>query len=103
MRRLRLTTSATRNLKDIAQHLRRGGVDRRSIVSLINSLGAQCQKLAELPGELGRPRSDLPIGVRSFPYRGHLIFFRYDDAEMLVVHILSTRQDLSARLAWDED
>lgn len=103
MRRLRLTTSAKRDLREIAQHLRLAGVSRHSIVTIIASLGAQCQKLAELPGELGRPRPELAAGMRSFPFRGHVIFFLYSDEELVVIHVLSERREHTAQLWLDQD
>ena len=102
MRRLRLNTSAKRNLREIAQHLRLQGTSRRSVIAIVESLGAQCEKLAGLPGELGRPRSELAPGMRSFPFRGYAIFFLYSDDELIVIHILSTRQDYSAQ-SWKEE
>jgi toxin ParE1/3/4 len=102
MRRLRLNTSAKRNLREIAQHLRLHGTPRSSVVTIVESLGAQCRKLAGLPGELGRPRPELAPGLRSFPFRGYAIFFRYSDDELIVIHVLSTRQDYSTQ-SWADD
>jgi toxin ParE1/3/4 len=102
MRRLRLTTSAKRNLREIAQHLRLQGVSRLSVIKVVDTLGAQCRKLAQLPGDLGRPRPELAPGMRSFPFRGHVIFFRYSEEELIVIHVLR-RQDHLAQLWLDKD
>jgi toxin ParE1/3/4 len=102
MRRLRLTTSAKRDLREIAQHLRLQGISRNSIITVIDRLGAQCRTLSDLPGELGRPRPELANVMRSFPFRGYVLFFRYSDDELIVIHVLSERQDHSAQLWLDE-
>ena len=102
MRRLRLNASAKRDLREIATYLRFEGVDRRSITGILSALGAQCQKLADLPGDLGRPRPDLAEGVRSFPFRGYAIFFRYSEDEIEIVHVLSTRQNVRAHLTGED-
>ena len=66
------------------------------------ALGAQCQKLADLPGDLDRPRPDLASGLRSFPYRGYAIFFRYSEDEIEIVHVLSARQNVLAHITGEE-
>lgn len=103
MRRLRLNRSARRNLREIAQYLYRQGIDRRSISRTLGQLGEQCQKLAELPGELGRPRPELAPGLRSFPFRAYVVFFRYTDDELEVVNILGRRRDHPVHVAIDDD
>jgi toxin ParE1/3/4 len=59
-------------------------------------LRAQCQKLASLPGEIGRPRLDLQDGMRSFPFRGYVIFFRYAGERFEVVAILESHRDVGS-------
>ena len=56
-------------------------------------LRAQCQKLASLPGELGRPRPDIGPAIRSFPFRGYLIFFRYAGERFEVLKIVERHRD----------
>lgn len=99
MRRLGLNTSARRNLRDIAQHLYLQGVDRRSITKTLEALGQQFEKLAALPGDLGRPRPELAPELRSFAFRGYVIFFRYGDDKLEIVNVLSGRQDHAAHIA----
>jgi len=57
---------------------------------------------ASLPGTLGRPRPDIMPDLRSFPYKGYMIFFRYRGNVMRVVKIAGASQDLP-RLFEDGD
>lgn len=57
---------------------------------------------ASLPGTLGRPRPDIMPDLRSFPYKGYMIFFRYRGNVMQVVKIAGASQDLP-RLFEDGD
>ena len=43
--------------------------------------------------DLGRLRQESGSGVRSFPFKSYVIFFRYVGDEMQVVHIVSSRRD----------
>jgi plasmid stabilization system protein ParE len=57
---------------------------------------------ASLPGTLGCPRPDIMPDLRSFPYKGYMIFFRYRGNVMRVVKIAGASQDLP-RLFEDGD
>jgi toxin ParE1/3/4 len=56
----------------------------------------QCRKLASLPGTLGRPRPELRPDIRSFPFKGYMIFFRYKDDMFEVVNVLEGHRDVIA-------
>nr|WP_255699807.1 type II toxin-antitoxin system RelE/ParE family toxin [Jiella avicenniae] len=45
----------------------------------VDVLRRKCADLAGLPGMLGTPRPELRPDIRSFPFRGYVIFFRYVD------------------------
>ena len=61
---------------------------------LANRLRQQCAKLAALPGILGRPRPELRPDIRSFPFRGYVISFRYVGDAFEVVAILEGHRDV---------
>ena len=42
----------------------------------------------------GRLRSELVPGLRSFPYREHLVFYMLFEGELMVVRVLAARQGL---------
>ncbi len=43
----------------------------------VRRLGVKCHELAALESTIGRPRPELRSDMRSFPYKGYVIFFRY--------------------------
>jgi plasmid stabilization system protein ParE len=58
------------------------------------ALQNQCAKLARLPGMLGRLRPELGANLRSFPYKGYIIFFRHRGDLLEIVNILGAHRDL---------
>jgi toxin ParE1/3/4 len=94
VRRLRILPSAKADLVEILEYVTRqshsSAVGRRFVAALRD----QCRHLAELPGTLGRPRPELRPDIRSFPFRGYVIFFRYVDHVLEVVNILEGHRDI---------
>ncbi|HZZ60566.1 MAG TPA: hypothetical protein VFE63_05255 [Roseiarcus sp.] len=45
--------------------------------AFVSDLRAQRHKLAALEAAVSRPRPQLRADIRSFPYKGYVIFFRY--------------------------
>lgn len=43
----------------------------------VDALRQKCRDLASLPATIGRARPELRPDVRSFAFRGYVIFFRY--------------------------
>ena len=60
----------------------------------MSELRAQCHKLAALQATVGRARPDLRADIRSFPYKGYVIFFRYHAGRFEVVNILEGHRDV---------
>src|ERR1700757_1489621 len=75
--RLKMLPSARADLVTILEHITRESgslvIGRR----FVGALRLQCRELSALPGTLGRARPELRPDIRSFPFRGYLIFFRY--------------------------
>ena len=59
-------------------------------------------KLASLPGTLGRPRPALRPDIRSFPFKGYVIFFRYEGDAMEVVNVLEGHRDVPSHFGKDD-
>ncbi|HVY35330.1 MAG TPA: type II toxin-antitoxin system RelE/ParE family toxin [Caulobacteraceae bacterium] len=93
MRRLIYLSSARQDFRDILRYLARESGDRAIARVFVNSLQQQCRKLASLPGTLGRARPELRPDLRSFPYRGYIIFFRYEADTFEVVNVLEGHRD----------
>ena len=56
----------------------------------------QWRKLASLPGTLGRARPELRPDIRSFPFKGYVIFFRYAADTFERVNVLEGHRDVVA-------
>jgi plasmid stabilization system protein ParE len=94
MRRLILSDGALRDLTEIGRYLTRKSGDAQTGRRVTRALRDQCVRFASLPGTLGRARPDLRPELRSFPFKGYIIFFRYRGDVMEVVKIAGGRQDL---------
>ena len=103
MRRLRFLDSAEDDLLSILDYIAEANSDATIARRFTAALRAQCAKLASLPSTLGRARPDLRRDLRSFPFRGYIIFFRYVDDVFEVVNILEGHRDMDAFFADDED
>ena len=70
----------------------------------VRRLNEQCRQFARLPGTLGRARPDLRHDLRSAPFRGYVIFFRYLDDDILeIIHLVEGHRDIEAVFAKDGD
>lgn len=54
----------------------------------------QCRRLAELPGQMGRPRPELRDDLRSFAHGNYVIFFRYLANSLEIVTIIEGHRDI---------
>lgn len=95
-RRLRFSASAQADLNAIAQHIAEQSGDRGTGTTFTRKVRAHCGKLASLPGNLGTARPELRADIRSTPFRGYVIFFRYDGGTLEVINVLDGRRDLHA-------
>lgn len=96
MPRLTLTDAAVADFAAILDYITRQSGSRTIGRSFTDSLLMQCSRLAGLPGSLGRPRPELRPDIRSFPFRGYVIFFRYHADIFEVVSILEGHRDVIA-------
>jgi toxin ParE1/3/4 len=101
MRELRYGDAVRRDLVAIARFIRRSSGNRQVAEIFAGSLQEQCKQLARLPGLIGRPRPELRSDMRSFAFKGYVIFFRYLNDTVEIVRILERHRDVAAR--FDED
>lgn len=101
--KLVVTSAAQADFVDIAKHVAEVTGDGPRGVAFARRLRAQCEKLAELPGTLGRSRPELGLGLRSFPFVGWLIVFRYGEDLVEIARILSGHRDIEAAFLSDLD
>lgn len=89
-RRVRLTSEAQDDFRDILQYTRETwGVKQRDTYEARLKRGLR--NLATFP-EMGRARTDLGPGLRSFPIEHHLVIYRVDDDAVRVVRIVHGRR-----------
>jgi len=62
----------------------------------VSDLRTQCHKLAALEATVGRPRPELRVDIRSFPFKGYVIFFRHHGERFEVVNIIEGHRDIDA-------
>jgi toxin ParE1/3/4 len=53
--------------------------------------------LSDKPG-VGRIRPDLAPGLRSFPYREHLVFYALFEDAIMVIRVLAARRNITGHL-----
>ncbi|MGV1790758.1 type II toxin-antitoxin system RelE/ParE family toxin [Rhizobium sp. A37_96] len=65
-------------------------------------LRRKCADLAALPGQMGCPRPEPRDDMRSFGFRGYIIFFRYVDDVFEVLNVLEGHGDFDAHFNEEE-
>lgn len=101
MPRLVYLASARRDFTTILDYVTRESGSLATGSRFVGRLRQQCAKLAALPGQLGRARPELLPGIRSFPFKGYVIFFRYVDDTLQVVNVIEGHRDIPTFV--DED
>jgi len=101
MRRLTYLASAERDLLEVFEYLVRTTEGVETALRFVGELRGQCRRLAALPGTLGRPRPELRRDIRSFPFKGYIVFFRYREDEFEIVNILAAARDIASHFGDD--
>ena len=94
MRQLVYLASARRDFSGILDYITRESDSLAIGRGFVDVLRNQCKKLASLPGTLGRPRPELRPDIRSFAFKGYVIFFRYQGEVFEVVNVLEGHRDI---------
>ena len=96
MRQLVYLASAQHDLTDILRHITRESGSLAVGRAFVDRIRQQCAKWASLSGTLGRARPELQPDIRSTPFRGYVIFFRYEGDDFEVVNVLEGHRDVNA-------
>jgi plasmid stabilization system protein ParE len=99
--RLVYLAAARRDFEDIFKFIARRSGSVKTGRDFVDTLRQECRKLASLPGTLGRGRPELHADIRSFPFRGYVIFFRYGPNTFEVVNVIEGHRDLIAHFHRD--
>ena len=102
MRRATFLASVRADLVDTLDYVAETSGSVAIAQAFVSDLRAQCHKLAALEATVGRPRPELRADIRSFPFKGYVIFFRYHAGRFEVVNILEGHRDIDAYFG-DED
>lgn len=106
--RLVYRTAARRDIAEIAAHIERESASRVVAENFIDRLTAYCERLATLPGLLGRARPEFGGDWRSIAFGNYVIFLRYADEDgprshLYVVHVVHGARDTDAFFAPGSD
>jgi plasmid stabilization system protein ParE len=96
VRELVLLDTAIDDFVSILQHIARESGNRAVARQFVDRLWDQCARLAALRGTLGRPRPELGTDLRSFAFKGYVIFFRYTADSFEVIKVAEGHQDIDA-------
>lgn len=103
MRRLEYNQAAQEDLLGIARFIRASSGHRNVASAFAGTLRKQCEKIAMLPGTIGRPRAELRPDLRSFAFKGYLILFSYTADAVVIVNIIESHRDIGAQFEKDTD
>lgn len=104
MRRLRILNSARRDIAHIYAYIEERSGNVAIAERFARLLNEQCRRLAQLPGTVGRARPELRPDIRSAPFKGYIIFFRYIDTDVFeVVRIIERHRDIDALFTGTKD
>jgi toxin ParE1/3/4 len=104
VRRLRVLDSARNDIAQTYAYIEEQSGSAAVAERFVRQLNDQCRRLARLPGTLGRARPELRHDIRSTPFKGYVIFFRYLEDDILeIVHIIEGHRDVIAIFAKDDD
>jgi plasmid stabilization system protein ParE len=92
--RLRYSHRAVRDLRSILQYVTRESGSVETGRAFVAKLRRRCADLADLPGQIGRPRPELLPELRSVVFRDYVIFFQYQSEDFHVVAIIEGHRDL---------
>src|SRR5262245_47447962 len=102
MRKLRYTSEALDNLADITAYIAISSGNRTLGEDFVAQIRGKCARLASLPGTLGRDRSELRPELRSFAFKGYVIFFRYQGENFEVATVLEGHRDIESYFLGDD-
>ena len=92
-RELIIAEEAVSDLVDLWTYIAEDSPDRAD--QFVDKIYETCTLLAETP-MMGRERSELLLGIRSFPLGRYLIFYRIVAETLQVVRVISGYRDLDA-------
>ena len=96
------STAAQRDLAEIEARVEETSGSGEMAQAFVILLVAKCKRLAGFKTRIGTPRQELLPDLRSYPYRNHVIFFRYVGGTFFAVNVLHGARDIGAYFAGPE-
>jgi len=96
LRHLRYTDAALDDLVDIAFQIAIESGSRSLAEAFIARIRSKCERIAILPGTLGKAHPEFRHDFRSTPYQAYIIFFRYDGNAVEIINVLAAARDINA-------
>jgi toxin ParE1/3/4 len=93
MPRLRYLVSAQADFGNILDYIKEQSGTHTAGRKFARLLQIKCEKLASLPGTMGRSRPEIGSELRSSAFHGYVIFYRNADDVLEVVNILEGHRD----------
>ena len=101
MARLKYLQSAKQDFVHILRYITMESGSLTIGQQFVADLRQKCRHLASLPGHLGRPRPELRPDIRSFAFRGYVIFFRYVEDRLEIVNVFEGHRDIDQHFEHD--
>lgn len=102
MARLKYLDSAKQDFIDILRYITRESGSLVVGQRFVSALRQKCRHIASLPGTMGRERPELRPDIRSFAFRGYVLFFRYVDDSFEVVNVIEGHRDIESHFEHSE-
>jgi toxin ParE1/3/4 len=94
-----LSPAATRDLNDISSYFAQQNIEAgERVLALFTE---KCMVLIGFP-HMGKSYQFLRSGIRGIPLEGYIIFYRVVEADIVILRVVSGRQNLAALFSDDD-
>jgi toxin ParE1/3/4 len=95
-----LSPTALRDLNDISSYFAQQNIDAGERV--LASFTEKCTRLIDFPN-MGKSYEFLRLGIRGIPLEGYIIFYRFVETDIIILRVVSGRQNLASLFADDAE
>jgi toxin ParE1/3/4 len=100
MNRCILSPPALRDLNDISSYFAKQNIDAgERVLALFTE---KCTRLIDFPN-MGKSYEFMRSGIRGIPLEGYIIFYRFVETDIIVLRVVSGRQNLANLFTGDEE
>jgi toxin ParE1/3/4 len=100
MNRCILSPTALRDLNDISSYFAKQNIDAGERVLVLFT--EKCTRLINFPN-MGKSYEFLRSGIRGIPLEGYIIFYRFVETDIIILRVVSGRQNLANLFTGDEE